>query len=523
MPLEPLQSAGVSKEGIGFLRQMLEIDPNTRTTMQRCLNHAWIDVDDIYDMRLQPEPIPPELGSIQEDDEENDEMRDDDGNELEDSKLSQLSLHEQNREAAFEGSDEESSLQVEEISHGRQSKRFRREPDIHSSSDSDYNAFPMPDANEIGHGQNRLFGEIGNSALRSSGVFDQDAHRALGVPLQRRTDSPRLPNDYHQSPVTTDDIAQHQLEHFHPPPHSTSAASSLLGAEAQIGKINIASPQSISSIPADPASPWTNSQLSDSIGPGSKPASQTEAPGNQPSISRRTKVAESHRASTRQPPVRDPASARGTSSTPARAIPSASSTQAIPPILGALSTVPASEITTTISLNHRITTWGREPDPVKCNNTWPDNMDSRIPRIAFDITFWRAGIERDEAANPTTFNWLSLPEKEISTVITTRSSKGISVNGVRLVRQDDNGQNLFGFLRTGDVVVVWEKGGKKIAFEVEIGYGVCKARRKEGETFVVERDTYFFGKARGAGAGASGAATATTTMATTTTGNPGKA
>ena len=503
MPLGPLQSAGITKEGMDFLRELLDTDPNTRTTMERCLDHVWINVDDVYDMQLQPEAIPPELQSILEIDEQTEVLRDDNENDLEGSKLSKLSLHDINRQHASAHSDEDDSLQVEENTHGRQSKRFRREEeDVHSSSESDYGESSMPDIDEIippnNREQNRLYGEIGNSALRSSGVLDQDVRRALEVPLEESG-----PTRFTQLPVTTDVALLHRLEQFpaiHSPPPSTSAASSLLGAEAQIRQMNMASPEyggSFPSTPADQASPRTDSQLSDSIGPGSKRASQAELFGNQQSTPKRTKLAESHRTSNRLSSAPHPSSSLSTAR--------ASSTQT-PHTLGKLTTVPTCDITTTIPLLHRITTWGREPDPAKCNNTWPDNMDTRIPRIAFDITFWRAGIEREEAANQSTFNWLNIPEKEISTVITTRSSKGISVNGVRLVRQDDNGQNLFGVLRTGDVIVVWEKGGKKIAFEAEIGYGVCKGARAEGETFVVERDTYFFGKARAASAASVGVA-----------------
>jgi len=125
----------------------------------------------------------------------------------------------------------------------------------------------------------RLFGEIGSSALRSSGVLGQDANLALEVPMEVGSDDgnevgsfidPGGPSN-HTSAGTTElntslsgANVRSQQNIQYPElssniPHN-SAAPSLLGAEALVGQLNMTSPESRASAPSvgsKPATPKT--------------------------------------------------------------------------------------------------------------------------------------------------------------------------------------------------------------------------------------------------------------------------
>ncbi|KAL8635287.1 MAG: hypothetical protein Q9226_009369, partial [Calogaya cf. arnoldii] len=141
-----------------------------------------------------------------------------------------------------------------------------------------------------------------------------------------------------------------------------------------------------------------------------------------------------------------------------------------------------------IKLKQRVTTFGRHP---ACDYTWPSGLDTRVPKFALDIAFWRPRIERALTKNPN-LKWQS--EKDLRTIIATRTSSAIFVNGVALTKKPDAEKGLrYGVLKTGDIVMVFDDKGKegkgeKLEFRVEIRIGKSKAKRKEGEVFEVVKE-----------------------------------
>ena len=164
-----------------------------------------------------------------------------------------------------------------------------------------------------------------------------------------------------------------------------------------------------------------------------------------------------------------------------------------PPIFGKLTTLPHSVISTTVKLTQRLTYYGRGEN---CTIFYPNHMDIRVPRSAFDITFWRPGLERDLAKG---YDWTK--DDSIQAIISTRTTRWIIVNGVKVTRGADCWQ--FGRLYTGDVITVFDDqaDGKPSTdfFKLECSFniGISKAKRPESEPFVVEQERDHYQKVYG--------------------------
>ena len=179
---------------------------------------------------------------------------------------------------------------------------------------------PIPAYNVGGQSQpNRLFGEIGASALASSGALGVEGNRALGVHGlgagsydasseglydDSRAGSPEgastanvsntnadLQHDTNQG--TTTDNVQHSL-HLPGITHS-GGAPSLLGTEALVGQLNMASTASGASAQAENGKPATSELSKDrhtpSSQPNSKRSSQDMLPPGIEGASKRSKTA----------------------------------------------------------------------------------------------------------------------------------------------------------------------------------------------------------------------------------------
>ena len=119
-------------------------------------------------------------------------------------------------------------------------------------------------------------------------------------------------------------------------------------------------------------------------------------------------------------------------------------------------------------------------------------MEDRIPKNAIDLQMWYPGIEKDIKAGKTDIE----SHKELVAVISTRASRYIKVNGVRLIMGKD--RKYFGRLRTGDIITIFEfaegqtprndKDKEFLRFRAEFFVGLSKEVRKPGEPFVVETD-----------------------------------
>ncbi|KAL8993077.1 MAG: hypothetical protein Q9188_007422, partial [Gyalolechia gomerana] len=115
--------------------------------------------------------------------------------------------------------------------------------------------------------------------------------------------------------------------------------------------------------------------------------------------------------------------------------------------LGTLTTLPSSVPYPKIYLTDRITSFGRTAK----DYPWPDATDIRVPKIAFKIFFYRPNLDFDLDTNPNT-NWRA-DSTQLQACISTHTSQFIWINGVRLTRGKDN---LYGLLRTGDVITVFQ-------------------------------------------------------------------
>lgn len=242
-----LKNAGVSNEGIDFVSKMLVVDPAGRSTETELLQHPWIvnaRQEQINDVQM--EGGASALDSI-----------DEGGSELD---ASRLSLAENPLDHEIDDSEDGLNSEVDEIEGGRQSKRFRVDkPGDHprgreglSADDISYPHLPGEPAESVysevappAPTTGRLFGEIGASALRSSGVLGYDAHAALEMPLEgSRDDSFDTSESWiDDARMISDEGAFAAARHPAAQPGlvSMGAAPSLFGAEALVGQLNMTS------------------------------------------------------------------------------------------------------------------------------------------------------------------------------------------------------------------------------------------------------------------------------------------
>ncbi|KAH7026538.1 uncharacterized protein B0I36DRAFT_366090 [Microdochium trichocladiopsis] len=136
----PLEKASISKTGIHFLSRMIHVRPETRATISELRNHAWLT-----------------SGT-----ESFDEISDEDEDHLLGHGASQLSLDD--RPARYDSLDGADSLQ-------------EPEPDFSMEYESEKENYTQNQG-----GGNRLFGEVNNSALGSSGAISEDR---LNLPVSK--------------------------------------------------------------------------------------------------------------------------------------------------------------------------------------------------------------------------------------------------------------------------------------------------------------------------------------------------
>ena len=303
LSFELLTNNGVTDDGVDFLSAMLRIEPNERPTAQKCLEHCWISQQGDA-IPIDPNVIAPGLEDIEEEEELD---------------ASQLSLAENHEVGDIDDNDDggsENDIEVEEFLNARQSKRFKFNTNI-----VDHIQQELPSNGEVTYPylpnvgvelssamvsrpvqENRLFGEIGASALRSSGVLGHDAQVALDMPMNEihgfEGSIDHYTNASEASQLGSADLLQ---PHYQYPqtlrvPQQSGLALSLFGAEAQIAELNMASPESGVSAPSAPTAPTTpktpkSRQFSPSTSsyPGSKRSSQdvqSSNDGNTPKRSR---------------------------------------------------------------------------------------------------------------------------------------------------------------------------------------------------------------------------------------------
>jgi serine/threonine protein kinase len=532
-PLDPtpLRKAGVSSACIDLLMQMLRIDPAERPTNRDCLNHPWLKDGATL-------PADPALQSILEEDEEEEEEAE--------QQLSQLSLQEEIPESEDEADvvdDEEMMAFITE----RKPKRVRADPlyPRHQMRDRDDSSMEPSFASShlVNEGESfqvmptprqpRLFGEIGQSALESSGVLGAHANDALS-----REESIQIAQNDGASDLShTEDDSEYQGGPFTAPARLDRGVSSpsLLGTESLVRDLNMTSPYSPVSrtqSPVMPTTPKTPEVVQHSSLPqSSKDCSQVSEPTPRARPSGMNRLIELPVTASYYYDPRDPnthnleyaskvsghdfvsinrdttsetsaypdtageshTSASSTESSvaaapsPAAEIPSVPAEldfRPPPRRLGKLVATPDSFAPNlTLNITQSKTSWGR-----LANNTivYEHSRDTRIPKTAFIIFFYSSGGQSQENVDDLSQqgkDWTSLHDINIG--IWTCATHGISINGKHLKQKDDKGRALFGHLHTGDIVQVYHdaRGTECLKFRCEFYLGSGKDPRPAGESF----------------------------------------
>jgi serine/threonine protein kinase len=255
LDLGRLRNAGVSDAGIDFVSKMIVVDPAGRSTEAELLQHAWITKighEDSHDVQMIGGSG--SLGYVEGDESELD--------------ASQLSLADNPSHREVDDSEEELATDIEEAEGGRQSKRFKLDESsdyLQASEDVsvdhvnypllpgmltdsiDSEPAPVPTTQ-------RLFGEIGASALRSSGVLGYDAHAALQMPFEGSPDESFDTSEswINDARIISDGgvLPAAQYPQLLRGPTFTGSAASLLGTEALVGQLNMTSLDSGASAPS---------------------------------------------------------------------------------------------------------------------------------------------------------------------------------------------------------------------------------------------------------------------------------
>lgn len=576
---DPLRNHGISEEAVDFIRQLLNRNPLLRPNEKDCLQHPWIrDVPDLVDY-MDEDEVPYALNSgLEAVEEVEEDSLDDDEKEEEGAYRAILGLPEVQNDALLPAD------------AGRRNTRFtakRRRlsavqpPGMQPSNKAEEAEVIYPKLPETEQGAeslrtgnpnltqapraDRLFGEITPSVLRSSGVFGSVTTPQVDIPALRDGVEQISVNDFAtlnaiQPPQRNETNFENQLQYpqAFPTPAAPSSAPSLLGAEAQIGLLNMASPDTEASEGTSPdttnpltpktreMTPNDSEQKSESAQP-----TPTQAASTSPSeiafsplinleeleddvahaASRRAReasririreqkaktfhvnaeskyhsaveeLAKAVHSQSESEAFTQAAASLGNPTTifeqPQSQSPYASTNStrdgfAKPlPRLGKLCTLPGSSTHTTIYLNDRMTSWGRDPRfRFGSNIVHTDKQDIRVPKRALQITFWAPGIEeRIERGE----DWMTVPG--ICTIVSTSTSHCIWVNDIELRAQSKEGDaRLYGKIYTGDVITIFTSQDPKegfLKFRVEIGYGDSARKRPETEAgFEVKRETVY--------------------------------
>lgn len=511
----PLKEKSVPDECIDLLTQMLRRDPIQRPTEIQCLLHPWLKDDAII-------PKDPALESIIEEDESETEAE---------HQLSQLSIT-----GDLERYDEANVLSDEEFESlidVRQSKRIRHDPlfpryqlrdNEDESSDApspqsvmegvveDESFRPMPRANA-----QRLFGEIGHSALESSSVFNVLAEQALSSADSSKSQV--------KVPANGDNRTNCQT-------NREVSLSSLSGAESGVRELNMGSPHSLesgsqtSNEPATPKTPEVPQHSS--LGHSQKYPSQNSepTPRARPSVQSRLislpktpsffydpadpsthnieyarKVSGLDFGAVQQNGTADASKLEDTMHQSSRGNSHLSATSAVAAPVNAAPELPTEASFKTparrvgklmatpdsfdpslvLNINHLNTTWGRSG-----SNTivYEDHMDTRIPKTAFRIFWWSpSGDKVVQELSQNGKGWSNIDDLYI--VIYPLSRTGLRVNGQYLCRKNDKGRNMFGYLHSGDVIEVYINLETKecLKFRCEFYHGKGAQPRGVGQNF----------------------------------------
>lgn len=527
LDITPLHVSGISLVGITFLQRLLRLDPAERLTASECLGDPWIrDVLDVIEIDVNEDDAPQALEAIQEEIEEEEEVLD----------ASQLRLDDGNDPTKRMDSDSDEEVSdVDEIDYACRSKRLKVHRDIIVANhmQPSVGAFlgpilpiagRMSYKNMIQSPTNRLFGEIGVSDLRSSGVLSHGANAALQILSPENRESERSFDEDDASEIDSNLAPSHNLHRVTAAAQQCyqqpiGSAPSLFGTEAQIRQFHMGSPESTGSVPATPQTPTTpmsrhasrSSSFALTSSKNQSRAMEAESddtpkrprlasPESSPYWRGCTDASNHNLGLGSRDSLRDfvqeqddhaianasLANTTGTIHHPSNLVTNDRSSIQItrrPLHLGKLVPIFGSIIQTSLSLTAQHMSYGRDP---QSTYVYPDCMDTRIPKSAMTVNFWRPGIEDDIKSGG---EWYKTHDPDLRAIITTYASKGIKVNGIVLPnRNSKTGCWLYGILHHGDIITIYESDSEFLSFRCEFYVGLSSYSRATGDLFVAHEE-----------------------------------
>ena len=288
----PLREVHVSEQAIDFIATLMNRDPLMRPDEEECFAHPWIaNVKDEIDYMEVDNEVPivvaPNLETV------NDVTQD-----LSDDLAFQAMV----RDAQVHYDSDDDGSELDRSSPHYHSKRRRMSPDLSSEiaglatgTEIAYPALPPTESGSRDPGPNapttRLFGEImpmAASALRSSGVFGEIAPSPADEPGIRNRVGQISVNesgldDGNEMGYSMEGVSHGPLNYPQalPIPGQPGSAASLLGAEAQIGQLNMVSPGADNS---ENSTPEATNPLTPKTRESTPSSTETEAVANEASM-----------------------------------------------------------------------------------------------------------------------------------------------------------------------------------------------------------------------------------------------
>lgn len=257
----PLRLLNISERAISFISGLLNRDPAMRPTEAMCFQHEWIvDVPDRFDYSQVNDDLPPDyqLNAIEE-------IEEDawDGN-------GELQLYDNGKENIIPTESDELRPVEDRVDPRFQSKRQRlrgggdpTDEDVNTPSGGvKYPVLPTSDSSPMtspSKGAPRLFGEISQSALQSSGIFSRAVDDHFDIPALRKNVEKISVNDFFPASdkVISSSEASTKVEERTANPNTVApirqgGISSLYGAESDLRDLNMYSPEGYQSDGATP-------------------------------------------------------------------------------------------------------------------------------------------------------------------------------------------------------------------------------------------------------------------------------
>ncbi|KAF2436668.1 Pkinase-domain-containing protein [Tothia fuscella] len=522
LDINPLLSMGTSANAIDLLNKMLTTDPAARFNEVECLNHPWLTdgklrIANNLDLGLNAIIEEEEAGIVTQ------------GARA----FSQLSIGDAQANAQagaalvdyssgdFDFLDPRISKRVRADEEAPNPNQIREQAAIRTSSSG---IFPYEGEVDAGHPQPtqstprqpRLFGEIGESALKDSGTLGVYTTNALAMQQpSEELSSGSQGVDFDMDGVDLSSFQEGQVtSNMFRSDGGAFTTTSLLGTEAMVGELNMESPnsafsQDVSSEahsfePQTPPSP--ERVVENSKSPSQKRPSQDITPKQQKKpFDRQIRMniptellydpLDPRRRTASSPLSSLPATVRnsvqlndttnGSSKlSSAVTIPSDFPNTSTTARYGTLTTTKDSFLHMVLKIDSHVMMFGRDPLNTE---VFSDVYDTRVGKKAIGVFYNAPGLTKMVREEK---DWTRA--KDLHVVVKTFSAKGILINGVKLPPTDGEGVNVCGRLYTGDVITVFRDmalggGGKRecLKFVCYFSLGEAAGRRPEHKPFEI--------------------------------------